>query len=180
MKSGAAGGALGVEEVEGSAEVGGISEARGLEEEVVLGGVEVEGGIGGRAERGTVEEGGDIVGIVREWRERVGREGREAGRAVREEKGVVERERERGDWWGYVFAYVCVFFRPHTHFHFHLSLSLTALCTALSKSQISINPHFHGRGSSTLRTRVSFGLATILFVKFLTTVKLTMVIINNS
>lgn len=77
-------------------------EERWLDEEVVLDEGEVEGGIRGRAEMGKVEEGGDMVGIVREERERVGREGRESRRAV--EEGIVEKERkkERGGWWSYV------------------------------------------------------------------------------
>lgn len=90
-----------MEEAEGGAEVGGVAVGVrggvGLEEvdEVGLGAGHVEGRIRSGAQRGAVEgEGGggeDMVGIMRkgrgkvERRERVGREEREAGRAVRGE-----------------------------------------------------------------------------------------------
>lgn len=94
-----------MEEAEGGAEVGGVAVGVrggvGLEEvdEVGLGAGHVEGRIRSGAQRGAVE-GEDMVGIMRkgrgkvERRERLGREEREAGRAVRGEKGVVESEGE--------------------------------------------------------------------------------------
>lgn len=125
-----------MEEAEGGTEVGrvavGVRGGVGLEEveEVELGAGHVEGRIGSGAERGAVGGGGeDMVGIMRkgggkvERRERVGRQEREAGRAVRGEKGVVESEAEGSEWWGYVFSYLYVFLSSHLHLHLHLHCS---------------------------------------------------------
>lgn len=74
------------EEAEGGAEVGGVGEVGVGAEEVVLGSGEVGVG-GGGAFMGAVEEGGEVVVVGGVWGERRG-----AGGAVREERGVVERE----------------------------------------------------------------------------------------
>lgn len=82
---------------------------------MALGGGEVDGGVCGGAVRGTVERGIDIGVIVG-----IGN-GRETGGAVGVEEGVVERERERGECWGYVCTYVVyVFCVSHLHLHFSL------------------------------------------------------------
>lgn len=141
-----------MEEAEGGAEVGGVAVGVrggvGLEEveEVGLGAGHVEGRIRSGAQRGAVGGGGgeDMVGIMRkgggkvERRERVGREEREAGRAVRGEKGVVESEGEGGDWWGYVFSYLYVFLSSHFHLHLHCSFAQGLLINSIYNLDITM------------------------------------------